>query len=124
MKPMRRASTACAARWGPQISSRWASAPLSAPESLFSLEQPQPCTRALRSLSHSPWIVISFTLVGLSCVFAGLCYAEFASMIPVAASAYTYGYATLGEIFAWIIGWDLILVTVALAPATFAAAWG
>lgn len=56
-----------------------------------------------------PAISLSFVLSGIACVFAGLCYAEFASMIPVAGSAYTYAYATLGEIFAWIIGWDLIL---------------
>jgi len=56
-----------------------------------------------------PAIVISFIVSGLGCLFAGLCYAEFASMIPVAGSAYTYGYATLGEFIAWIIGWDLIL---------------
>src|ERR671936_2713374 len=56
-----------------------------------------------------PAIVLSFVLAGIGCVFAGLCYAEFASLIPIAGSAYTYGYATLGEIFAWIIGWDLIL---------------
>src|SRR5690242_11859792 len=56
-----------------------------------------------------PAIVLSFVLAAVACVFAGLCYAEFASMIPVAGSAYTYGYATLGEFIAWIIGWDLIL---------------
>jgi len=56
-----------------------------------------------------PAIVYSFILAGLGCLFAGLCYAEFASMIPIAGSAYTYGYATLGEFIAWIIGWDLIL---------------
>ena len=56
-----------------------------------------------------PAIVLSFIVSGLGCLFAGLCYAEFASMIPVAGSAYTYGYATLGEFTAWIIGWDLIL---------------
>jgi basic amino acid/polyamine antiporter, APA family len=56
-----------------------------------------------------PSIAISFFLVAIACSFAGLCYAELASMIPIAGSAYTYSYATLGEIFAWIIGWDLIL---------------
>src|SRR5436305_13458629 len=56
-----------------------------------------------------PGIVISFIVSGLGCLFAVLCYAEFASLIPVAGSAYTYGYATLGEFIAWIIGWDLML---------------
>jgi basic amino acid/polyamine antiporter, APA family len=56
-----------------------------------------------------PGIVLSFIISGLACGFAGLCYAEFASMIPIAGSAYTYSYATLGEFLAWIIGWDLIL---------------
>lgn len=56
-----------------------------------------------------PALVISFIISGLGCAFAGLCYAEFASMIPIAGSAYTYSYATLGEFVAWIIGWDLIL---------------
>ena len=56
-----------------------------------------------------PAIVLSFVLAGLACAFAGLCYAEFAAMIPISGSAYTYGYATLGEFVAWIIGWDLIL---------------
>jgi APA family basic amino acid/polyamine antiporter len=56
-----------------------------------------------------PAIAVSFILVAIACSFAGLCYAELASMIPIAGSAYTYSYATLGEIFAWIIGWDLIL---------------
>lgn len=60
--------------------------------------------------SHAgPAIVLSFILAGLACAFAGLCYAEMASMIPIAGSAYTYSYATMGEFFAWIIGWDLIL---------------
>ena len=56
-----------------------------------------------------PAIVLSYTIAGLACGFAALCYAEFASMIPISGSAYTYAYATLGEIFAWMIGWDLIL---------------
>src|SRR5690349_24679436 len=56
-----------------------------------------------------PAITISFILVAIACLFAGLCYAELASMIPIAGSAYTYAYAILGEIVAWIIGWDLIL---------------
>ncbi|MDE3109191.1 MAG: amino acid permease [Acidobacteriota bacterium] len=69
-----------------------------------------------------PAIVISFILSGIICAFAGLCYAEFASLIPIAGSAYTYGYATLGEIFAWIIGWDLIL-EYAFGAATVASGW-
>lgn len=69
-----------------------------------------------------PAIVLSFILSGVACAFAGLCYAEFASLIPIAGSAYTYGYATLGEIFAWIIGWDLVL-EYALGAATVASGW-
>src|ERR1700734_3160804 len=69
-----------------------------------------------------PAIVLSFILSGIACVFAGLCYAEFASLIPIAGSAYTYGYATLGELFAWIIGWDLIL-EYAFGAATVASGW-
>ncbi len=69
-----------------------------------------------------PAIVLSFILAGLGSAFAGLCYAEFASLIPIAGSAYTYGYATLGEIFAWIIGWDLIL-EYAFGAATVASGW-
>src|SRR6185436_13685718 len=56
-----------------------------------------------------PALMLSFVLSGVACIFAALCYAEFASMVPVAGSAYTYAYATLGELMAWIIGWDLIL---------------
>jgi basic amino acid/polyamine antiporter, APA family len=69
-----------------------------------------------------PAIVLSFILAGLACAFAGLCYAEFSAMIPVAGSAYTYGYATLGEFLAWIIGWDLILEYL-FAASTVAAGW-
>jgi APA family basic amino acid/polyamine antiporter len=69
-----------------------------------------------------PAIVISFVLAGVACAFAGLCYAEFASMIPIAGSAYTYSYATLGELVAWIIGWDLIL-EYAFGAATVAVGW-
>ena len=53
--------------------------------------------------------MLSFVVAGIACIFSALCYAEFASMVPVAGSAYTYAYATLGELFAWIIGWDLVL---------------
>jgi APA family basic amino acid/polyamine antiporter len=56
-----------------------------------------------------PALMVSYTVAGITCIFAALCYAEFASMVPVAGSAYTYAYATLGELFAWIIGWDLVL---------------
>lgn len=69
-----------------------------------------------------PAIVISFIISGIACAFAGLCYAEFASMIPVAGSAYTYSYATLGEFVAWIIGWDLILEYL-FAASTVSVGW-
>jgi len=69
-----------------------------------------------------PAIIISFVLAGIACAFAGLCYSEFASMIPIAGSAYTYSYATLGEFVAWIIGWDLIL-EYAFGAATVAVGW-
>jgi basic amino acid/polyamine antiporter, APA family len=69
-----------------------------------------------------PAIVLSFVLAGVACGFAGLCYAEFASMIPVAGSAYTYAYATMGELLAWIIGWDLIL-EYSLGASTVAVGW-
>jgi basic amino acid/polyamine antiporter, APA family len=69
-----------------------------------------------------PAIVLSFIVSGFGCLFAGLCYAEFASMIPIAGSAYTYGYATLGEFVAWIIGWDLILEYL-FGAATVAVGW-
>ena len=69
-----------------------------------------------------PALMLSFVVAGFACVFAALCYAEFASMVPVAGSAYTYAYATLGELFAWIIGWDLVL-EYAIGAATVAIAW-
>jgi len=69
-----------------------------------------------------PALMLSFVVSGIACVFAALCYAEFASMVPVAGSAYTYAYATLGEIFAWIIGWDLVL-EYAIGSATVAHGW-
>lgn len=69
-----------------------------------------------------PAIALSFVLAGIVCAFAGLCYAEFASIIPIAGSAYTYGYATLGEFVAWIIGWDLVL-EYAFGAATVASGW-
>src|SRR5262245_12773493 len=69
-----------------------------------------------------PSVVIAFIVAGLGCAFAGLCYAEFASMIPIAGSAYTYSYVTMGELVAWIIGWDLIL-EYAVGAATVAIAW-
>ncbi|HOW86314.1 MAG TPA: amino acid permease [Candidatus Aminicenantes bacterium] len=69
-----------------------------------------------------PAVTLSFMLAGLTCAFAGLCYAEFASLIPIAGSAYTYAYSTLGEIFAWIIGWDLIL-EYSLGATTVAIGW-
>ena len=69
-----------------------------------------------------PALMLSFVVAGLACVFAALCYAEFASMVPVAGSAYTYAYATLGELFAWIIGWDLVL-EYAVGSATVAHGW-
>src|SRR5205809_509296 len=69
-----------------------------------------------------PALMLSFVVAGLACIFAALCYAEFASMVPVAGSAYTYAYATLGELFAWIVGWDLIL-EYAVGSATVAHGW-
>ncbi len=69
-----------------------------------------------------PSLVLSFVAAGITCVFAALCYAEFASMVPVAGSAYTYAYATLGELLAWIIGWDLVL-EYAVASSTVAHGW-
>ncbi|HWZ98854.1 MAG TPA: amino acid permease [Candidatus Dormibacteraeota bacterium] len=79
-------------------------------------------TGSAAALYAGPAIILSYVLAGTACVFAGLCYAEFASMIPIAGSAYTYGYSTLGEIVAWIIGWDLIL-EYAFGAATVASGW-
>src|SRR6195952_837750 len=72
---------------------------------------------------HSgPAVTLAFILAAFGCALAGLCYAEFASMIPIAGSAYTYSYATMGEFIAWIIGWDLVL-EYALGAATVAIGW-
>ena len=76
----------------------------------------------VKILGAGPALALSFVLAGIACVFAGLCYAEFASMIPLAGSAYTYAYATLGELFAWIIGWDLVLEYM-MGAATVSVGW-
>src|ERR1700758_4840198 len=69
-----------------------------------------------------PSVTLAFIVAGIGCGLAGLCYAEFASMIPVAGSAYTYSYTTMGELVAWIIGWDLVL-EYAVGAATVAVSW-
>src|SRR5713226_9070852 len=69
-----------------------------------------------------PALMLSYVVAGVTCIFAALCYAEFASMAPVAGSAYTYAYTTMGELLAWIIGWDLIL-EYAVGAATVANGW-
>jgi len=79
-------------------------------------------TGTAASQNAGPALIISMVIAGIACAFAGLCYAELASMIPVAGSAYTYAYATVGEVFAWIIGWDLIL-EYALSMSTIAVGW-
>jgi len=79
-------------------------------------------TGRVAALDSGPAIIISFTIAALGCALAALCYSEFAAMAPVAGSAYTYAYATLGEVFAWIIGWDLML-EYAMSCGTVAAAW-
>jgi APA family basic amino acid/polyamine antiporter len=79
-------------------------------------------TGTAASQNAGPALIISMLIAGVGCAFAGLCYAEFAAMIPVAGSAYTYAYATMGELLAWIIGWDLIL-EYALSTATVAVGW-
>ncbi|MCI0489707.1 MAG: amino acid permease [Blastocatellia bacterium] len=79
-------------------------------------------TGAIARQTSGPALMLSYVAAGLVCVFAALCYAEFASMVPVAGSAYTYAYATLGEVFAWIIGWDLVL-EYAVGSAVVANGW-
>src|SRR5688572_21851196 len=79
-------------------------------------------TGVAAAANAGPAITIAFIIAAVGCAFAGLCYAEFASMIPVAGSAYTYSYATMGEFVAWIIGWDLVL-EYALGAATVAVSW-
>jgi basic amino acid/polyamine antiporter, APA family len=83
---------------------------------LFSLTGPA------AALHAGPAIMLSFVVAAVGCAFAGLCYSEFATMIPVAGSAYTYSYATMGELFAWIIGWDLVL-EYAVGASTVATSW-
>src|SRR3954466_10363320 len=79
-------------------------------------------TGGAAATNAGPAITISFIVAGLGCAFAGLCYAEFSSMIPIAGSAYTYSYATMGEFIAWIIGWDLVL-EYAVGAATVSISW-
>ena len=79
-------------------------------------------TGVVSALYAGPGIILSFVISGMACLFTALCYAEFASMIPVAGSAYTYSYVTLGELLAWIIGWDLILEYLVIV-ATVAVGW-
>ncbi|MGH7676025.1 MAG: amino acid permease [Gemmatimonadales bacterium] len=79
-------------------------------------------TGTVAAQNAGPAVVLSFVLAGVASIFAALCYAEFASLVPMAGSAYTYGYATLGEFFAWIIGWDLIL-EYALGAVTVSIGW-
>src|SRR6187200_677843 len=79
-------------------------------------------TGTVAAQNAGPAVILSFVLAGVASIFAALCYSEFASLVPMAGSAYTYGYATLGELFAWIIGWDLIL-EYAMSCATVAASW-
>src|SRR6059036_1282902 len=79
-------------------------------------------TGAAANTTAGPALMVSYVVAGVTCVFAALCYAEFASMAPVAGSAYTYSYTTMGELFAWIIGWDLVL-EYAVGAATVANGW-
>src|SRR6516165_362254 len=79
-------------------------------------------TAAAAANYAGPSVTLGFVLAAVGCAFAGLCYAEFASMIPIAGSAYTYSYATMGEFVAWIIGWDLVL-EYGIGAATVGIAW-
>src|SRR5580693_2763091 len=79
-------------------------------------------TAAAAANCAGPSVTLGFIVAAIGCAFAGLCYAELASMIPIAGSAYTYSYATLGELVAWIVGWDLVL-EYALGAATVSIAW-
>ena len=79
-------------------------------------------TASAAANNAGPSVTIGFIIAAIGCALAGLCYAEFASMIPIAGSAYTYSYATMGELVAWIIGWDLVL-EYALGAATVGIAW-
>src|SRR6478609_3863921 len=79
-------------------------------------------TGAAASQTAGPALMVSYVVAGITCIFAALCYAEFASMAPVAGSAYTYAYITMGELFAWMIGWDLVL-EYAVGAATVANGW-
>src|SRR5579864_2787011 len=79
-------------------------------------------TGTVAAQNAGPAVILSFIFAGVASVFAALCYSEFASLVPMAGSAYTYGYATLGELIAWIIGWDLIL-EYALGAVTVAIGW-
>ena len=79
-------------------------------------------TAAAIAERSGPSVTLAFMIAGIGCAFAGLCYAEFASMVPIAGSAYTYSYLTMGELIAWIIGWDLVL-EYAVGAATVAIAW-
>ncbi len=108
----RQRSSACSARWN--LTSLGIGAIIGA--GIFVL------TGKAAAQYAGPAIVLSFIVAGLACLFAGLCYAEFAALIPIAGSAYTYAYATLGEFVAWIIGWDLILEYL-FGAATVAVGW-
>ena len=79
-------------------------------------------TAAAASEHAGPSVTLGFILAAIGCALAGLCYAEFASMIPVSGSAYTYTYATMGEVVAWVVGWDLVLAY-SVSSATVAVSW-